>query len=288
MQGTVKILVEDVKNGTKCYVFLHNVLYVPGITRRLISAQQWNITGGDIYFSLDHCTLTICNKASGECVWYAVRPPYDSTEDDLHSSETNASHTTKPKYVDLLLLQKRMGRISLPELLNASKNAVWNDTKMEWGNDRTCDEFKITTSRKVRRGATTTVDALKVTRTGKKVTMDIIINFETKGLSSKTHSKYNLLVCDVYSRFTVFLGMNDKSSITIVDTLLAWIATYHAPTPPSTLNHLQMWGLMQILYLNYSIFTRTATSSASMCPMQHQDTRIWMVWKKSHDCPSET
>ena len=47
-QGTVKIKIEDINDGRTCDVLLHNVLYVPGLSRRLLSVRQWNVTGGNI------------------------------------------------------------------------------------------------------------------------------------------------------------------------------------------------------------------------------------------------
>ena len=39
-QGTAKIKITDVVTGDKCIVMLHNVLYVPGLTKRLLSVRQ--------------------------------------------------------------------------------------------------------------------------------------------------------------------------------------------------------------------------------------------------------
>ena len=70
------------------------------------------------------------------------------------------------------------------------------------------------------------MDALKVTKSGQAATMDIVPNFTKVGLTISTHFPVLLLICDVYSRFTVLAGMTDKSSSTFIDILLFWMATY--------------------------------------------------------------
>ena len=40
LQGTVKIKLEDIYTSDSCIVLLHNVLYVPGLSKRLLSVKQ--------------------------------------------------------------------------------------------------------------------------------------------------------------------------------------------------------------------------------------------------------
>ena len=226
-EGTVKVELNDIYNQDHtCFVLMHNVLYVPGLNQRLISVRQWNATGGNVHFEMEHCILTVCDAITGECMDYAVKPPYFA--EDLHTPEAHQSGQAALvlQGVELSLLHRRLGHRSLPALVNASDHELWNDAKVTFGNDRTCDDCKITTSRKKNRGDTPTENALQVTAPGQAATMDIVPNLETHGLTPGTHCKYYLLICDVFSRFTVLLGMKDKRSHTLLRTLLIWMATY--------------------------------------------------------------
>ena len=129
LQGTVKIKLQDIYSGKWCYVLLHNVLYVPGLTRRLISVRQWNVTGGDVSFEMDHCTLTVCDATSGECEQYSVKPPYASTQQELQTPqvfghEASPADVIPQKYIESSLLHRRMGHRSIPVLLHASMTSA--------------------------------------------------------------------------------------------------------------------------------------------------------------------
>ena len=93
LQGTVKIHIQDIYTYEECFVFLHDVLYVPGISRRLISVRQWNTTGGDVLFEMDHCVLSVLDADSHLSFDMHVRPPYATEQNELHSPDANA--TTK-------------------------------------------------------------------------------------------------------------------------------------------------------------------------------------------------
>ena len=92
-QGTAKIKIADVVTGDECIVMLHNVLYVPGLTKRLLSVRQWNMTGGDINFGFEHCHLTVCDTENDKCMRFAVNPPYADTDDELHTPQAHMART---------------------------------------------------------------------------------------------------------------------------------------------------------------------------------------------------
>ena len=110
--------------------------------------------------------------------------------------------------------------------MKASEYSLWSDTKISFGKDALCDDCKITLIHKTKRGSTDTCQAMNVHGPCEAVTMDIVPNLETEGLTPATHSKYYLLMCDVFSKVTVLLGMNDKSSAALIKTLNTWAVTY--------------------------------------------------------------
>ena len=182
------------------------------------------MTGGDISFGFEHCKLTVCDSDNNKTMQFLVKPPHADTNDELHVPSSYVAHAScpaevKPTYVESILLHNRLGHRSIPALVNASDNNVWADTKISFPSDHTCDDCKLSSARKAKRGSTKTEDALKVAKAGEAATIDIIYNLESEGLTESTHSKYYLLVCDVFSRFSVLLGMDDKSSGTVIQTI---------------------------------------------------------------------
>ena len=68
-----------------------DVLYEPGLSKKLLSVRQWNITGGDVHFDINHCTLSVLDSNTNQSFDMAVRSPYASAYDDLHSPNANAT-----------------------------------------------------------------------------------------------------------------------------------------------------------------------------------------------------
>ena len=93
LQGTVKIHIQDIYTYEECFVFLHDVLYVPGLSRRLLSVRQWNTTGGDVLFEMDHCVLSVLDADSHLSFDMHVRPPYATDQEELHGPDANATVT---------------------------------------------------------------------------------------------------------------------------------------------------------------------------------------------------
>ena len=72
------------------------------------------------------------------------------------------------------------------------------------------------------------MDALKVTKPGQAMTIDIVSNLESVGLTKSSHFENYLIICNVYSCFTVIHGLENKESESILKALLTWIATYQS------------------------------------------------------------
>ena len=56
--GTAKIRIEDVSGKPTQDILLEQVLFVPGLSRRLFSVPQWTDSGGECAFGVDKCTLS--------------------------------------------------------------------------------------------------------------------------------------------------------------------------------------------------------------------------------------
>ena len=124
---------------------------------------------------------------------YKVNPPYSETDEDDGILQAHTVRV-KRKLVDSTTLHRRLGHRSIPILLHASENNLWLDTKLNFTKDDFCDDCKITTIQKSNKGNVSTKNALMVKAAGEAVTMDIVPNTISEGLTKSTHSDYYLLV----------------------------------------------------------------------------------------------
>ena len=69
---------------------------------------------------------------------------------------------------------------------------------------------------------------MDVTRPGQVVTMDVVPNSVAVELTKAKHSSNYLLVCDVFSKFTTLLPLEDSSSDSVAKAVNSWIATYQS------------------------------------------------------------
>jgi hypothetical protein len=66
-RGIVRIRIQDLHDPhITCDILVHDVLYVPGLSRRLLSVDQWNASGGEIWFHPQHTTLRAVDSDTGE------------------------------------------------------------------------------------------------------------------------------------------------------------------------------------------------------------------------------
>ena len=109
--GTAKIRTDDINTGDCCYVLVHNVLYVPGLNKRLLSVRQWNLNGSNILFELDRCLISVYDPSNNQNYSYEVQPPYSSTIEDLHTPSSSmdnikGANAVEVRTVDSSLLHK--------------------------------------------------------------------------------------------------------------------------------------------------------------------------------------
>ena len=182
---------------------------------------QWNVTGGNITFKVDHCELSVHDKVSNRTKIYRVNPPYSDQVNEDQQAEAYPAKV-KRRLVDSNILHRRLGYRSIPILLHASENNLWLDTKINFVKDEFCDDCKITTIQHSNKGNVPTEDALIIKKAEEAVTMDIVPNTLSKGLTPSTNSDYYLLVCDVYSKFTMLIGITNTSSKEVINAVLSW------------------------------------------------------------------
>jgi hypothetical protein len=77
LRGTVRVRIQDLNNPhISCDMLIHDVLYVPGLSRRLLSVDQWNAAGGEIWFHPEHTTLRAVDSDTGESHSFSVAKPF--------------------------------------------------------------------------------------------------------------------------------------------------------------------------------------------------------------------
>jgi hypothetical protein len=66
---------ETIRNpNITCDILVHNVLWVPDLSRHLLSVGQWNKAGGEILFGPYHTPLTLraIHSETGEAHYFSV------------------------------------------------------------------------------------------------------------------------------------------------------------------------------------------------------------------------
>jgi hypothetical protein len=262
LRGTVRIRIQDLNDPhISCDILVHDVLYVPGLSRRLLSVDQWNAAGGEIWFHPDHTTLRAVDSDTGEAQSFSVAKPFallrnfDSlpsatsqtestrpprnTQQEAHASIQSAAAVVKKNAICSDLLHRRLGHRTVSTIMSGSHNEAWADTTMRWEGDDFCDSRKIVTARLANRGKSPLTENMTP---GEYIMCDIVPNFNKRGLTSKSHFPYCLLVTDVKSRFTAPIGVQGASSKHIVEALCTWSRDYGPDVTFNLCNVLKLRG----------------------------------------------
>ena len=93
-KGTVKVLIVDAFDPQHVIpVLMENVLYVPGLNKRLLSVSDWNNCGGQISFLFDRCRIEILNDRDEVTHSIDIDPPF--VYDYIPSDRDAAQHIRK-------------------------------------------------------------------------------------------------------------------------------------------------------------------------------------------------
>ena len=241
LRGTVRIKLTDLDDPARsCDILVHDVLYVPGLSRRLLSVDQWMAAGGDIHFNLTYTTIRVVDSDTDESHSFNVPKPFPSPQDPPNKPIDAAYQAAAPpkKSVPASLLHRRLGHRTINTMIVGSKNEVWADTTLRLESDNFCDSCQIVTARAANRGKSPLdVGALDM-QPGESVMVDLVPNLNKHGLTTSSHFKYYVLVTDVKTRFTVPIGTNRKTPADIARCLATW-ATDYGPETTFNLYHLK-------------------------------------------------
>jgi transposase InsO family protein len=235
LRGTVRIKLVDINDATQsCDILVHDVLYVPGLSRRLLSVDQWMAAGGDIHFNMNHTTIRVVDSDTDESRSFDVPKPFPSPK----SQNACQAATPPKKAIPASLLHRRLGHRTINTMIVGSKNEVWSDTTLRLESDNFCDSCQIVTARAANRGKSPLDVGTLDMQPGESVMVDLVTNLNKHGLTTSSHFKYYVLVTDVKTRFTVPIGTNRKTPADIARCLATW-ATDYGPDTTFNLHHLK-------------------------------------------------
>ena len=173
-KGTARIRLFDINGLAPVDVLLANVLYTPGLNRRLLSVPQWNEAGGSIHFNAHYTELTLIDDSTTDTtITVRVNAPFTSFSQEHVQSAHDAVATTpatvtpatttqapvspvktkRKMAIPSGLLHRRLGHRSVAALGAGSEADVWDDATMTFENDPFCWGCKVVLARQANRGS---------------------------------------------------------------------------------------------------------------------------------------
>jgi transposase InsO family protein len=218
-------------------VTLNNDLYVPGLTKRLLSTHGTPAEDGYPYALIaQYWTYTT------EIVIASIEVPpvagTTGTDQVYQVSERQNGYIKLPKRtrVQQRLLHRRLGHRPISTLLLAQRDNLWSDIEIVPEQDEFCETCKITTAQKANRGSQPLED-LEPVVPGTFVMVDILTNPSTKSITRNTYFQYYLAVTDVASSFFVPIKVQDKKARKVFNAIHEWATCYG---PSATFNISQL------------------------------------------------
>jgi len=220
-------------NGNPIEAKLHDVMYVPGLNRRLFSITCFAHHGHYAVF----CNATTTLHFAPTWARVSLSTPHRDqafvanstvTEQQKELSEENkGQYYPVPAYrnkesdayykrLPLELVHARLGHSKCRTLLAANGHRLWGDTIIRMARETGCLSCGIATARAAVRNKEHHSGA---DYPGEYVFLDIQHPITFAGLTPKSTYKFYLIVVDAYSRFVCFYGLPDKSTKAVVKVL---------------------------------------------------------------------
>jgi transposase InsO family protein len=227
--GKIRLNMTD-DNGNLLNAVLHDVMYVPGLSRRLFSITRFarhghyvTIRSGSttLYFGEQQSPVTLTNDGSRAMAADATV----INENEQHAVPSNRSHdhSANKKRASLELLHQRLGHRKCRALLDASEHGVWADTMVPMGPEEECISCEISTARASYRNKEPHTGG---NYPGEYIFLDILHPVVPVGLTRDSTFPFYLILVDAYSRYACIYGIKDKSSACMIDTLTCYQADH--------------------------------------------------------------
>ena len=222
-RGIVEInMIADDGHPLKAY--LHGVIYVPGLKRRLFSVTAFASRGHyaivrkneiQLMFGQEERPLTLMLRNGMPVANNATVKQFTTVPEDLKQQ-------SQKKRIDLELAHARFVRPSRA-LLAASSAEVWNDLTIRMSPDSDCISCRIST---IKATARIKHQSTPVTKPGQVIYVDILPPVSADSLTPKSNFPALLILVDAFSRFTRIIGMPSKSSQSVITALSTFAAEH--------------------------------------------------------------
>jgi len=232
--GKIQVRMLD-DNGDRLEVTLTDIMYVPGLSRRLFSVAKFARHGfhamikrnaTTLYFNANgkESPVTLQSIGAGKALAADLRVQNTNTDTSGTSERYHAvpcmrqrDHSVGArKLLSLEMLHNRLGPRRCRTLLAASGHKLWADAGVLMSTEVGCLDCGIAT---IRASARNKHPHTAATRAGEHLFLDIQYAVLPQGLTRATTFPNYLLIVDGYSRYTRLYGLHDKSSATVIEAL---------------------------------------------------------------------
>jgi transposase InsO family protein len=232
--GKIQVRMLD-DNGDRLEVTLTDIMYVPGLSRRLFSVAKFARHGfhamikrnaTTLYFNANgkESPVTLQSIGAGKALAADLRVQNTNTDTSGTSERYHAVPCMRQrdhsigahKLLSLEMLHNRLGPRRCRTLLAASGHKLWADAGVLMSTEVGCLDCGIAT---IRASARNKHPHTAATRAGEHLFLDIQYAVLPQGLTRATTFPNYLLIVDGYSRYTRLYGLHDKSSATVIEAL---------------------------------------------------------------------
>jgi transposase InsO family protein len=232
--GDVPIKMQD-DDGEEFTATLKDIMYVPGLSRRLFSITKFarhghmaviKDNGITLYFEPNSTAVTLSALAGGNNLAADIRVhQQNAISGEFHAtpSARQRDHTNNKKRLSLELLHNRLGHRKCRTLLAAGEHNLWADVTVRMSPESGCLSCGISTIRATARNKEQHTGA---SAPGEYVFMDILHPITATGLTPNTSYAFYLILVDTFSRYTCMYGLPDKSTDAVVTAIKQYIADH--------------------------------------------------------------
>jgi len=236
--GKIAVKMMD-DNNNPLQVTLTDVMYVPGLSRRLFSITKFarfghyavvRGTSTTLHFAPTHAPVTLTSYLGGT-TFAADTKVHDEVQDELQTdgdyhdvpSLRNRDLSKGMKYVSLELMHRRLGHRKCRTLLAANEHHLWGDAMVRMSTETGCLSCGIAT---IKASAHNKDHHTAASHPGEYVFLDILHPITHTGLTTKTSYAFYLIIVDAYSRYCTIHGLPDKISSAVIQALVQYQADH--------------------------------------------------------------